>query len=106
MSRTTQQNKALHLWARNVAKELNRQGLSVQHVLNHAKVELDWNENLVKEQLWRPIQKAITGKESTTEPETQDYVLIYDTLNRFLSDKFGFFEPWPDRLTLEAELME
>ena len=51
MSRTTQQNKALHLWARNVAKELNRQGLSVQHVLNHAKVELDWNENLVKEPL-------------------------------------------------------
>ena len=40
-----------------------------------------FNAELVKDYLWRPIQKAITGKQSTTQPETHEYSLIYDALN-------------------------
>ena len=93
--RSSQQNKALHVFKNLVSKELNDRGLSIQKVLVKKSVEIDWNGDLVLELLWRTLQVAITGKKSTTEPTREEYIKIYDTINRHLSYNFGVHVPWP-----------
>ena len=51
----------------------------------------------VKDFLWRPIQKLLTEKESTTKPTTKDYIYIYEVLSRHLVDKFGVNVSWPNK---------
>ena len=86
--RTEQQNKALHLYFTLLAEELNAAGLTVQATLKPG-VELDWTPGLIKEVLWRQTQKALLKKRSTTELNKQQEIdLIYDTINRHLSERF------------------
>ena len=93
--RTAAQNKALHLWFRQVAEELNAGGFTVNHVLAK-KVELNWNERLVKEILWRELQERLLGKKSTTELEKHmDIDQVWETLNRHLGQEFGIHVPFP-----------
>lgn len=93
--RTGQQNKALHLFFMLLAQELNEAGLSAQLVLKE-KMELNWSPEMVKELLWRPAQRAILKKKSTTDLKKQEEIdLIYDHLNRHLSEKFGIHIDFP-----------
>lgn len=92
--RTTLQNKALHLYFQMLGDSLNEAGLDMRKVLEPG-VEIPWNKDMVKNYLWRPIQQAQIGKESTTELETQEIDQVFETLNRHLADKFGVHIPWP-----------
>lgn len=95
MQRTQKQNSALHLWFTLLAKELNEAGYTVQLVLKQ-KMDLDWTGDMVKELLWRPSQKAILKKKSTTElKKTEDMDKVYEHLNRHLGEKFGINVPFP-----------
>lgn len=90
--RTTAQNSALHLFFTMIAKELNKQGLSIPKVL---KADVKFSPDAVKDFMWRPIQKAITSKESTTKLEKQEIDQVYEVLNKLLGEKFGIFVPFP-----------
>lgn len=93
--RTNQQNKALHLFFTLLAQELNEAGLSVHLVLKE-KMALNWSPEMVKELLWRPAQRAITKKKSTTDLKKQEEIdLIYEHLNRHLGEKFGIHVDFP-----------
>ena len=93
--RTNQQNKSLHVWFGLLANELNAGGYTVQMVLKQ-KMDLDWDGEKVKELLWRPAQRAILRKVSTTElKKISDIDTVYDHLNRHLGEKFGIHIPWP-----------
>lgn len=102
--RTPTQNNALHLYFENLAEELNQAGFTVQLVLKE-KMDLDWDKEKIKELLWRPAQKAILGKHSTTELSKQmDIDQVYDHLNRHLGEKFHIFVPFP--VDMEKHLNE
>ena len=92
--RTTKQNSSLHLWLNRLANALNDAGFDMKKVLKPS-VDIPWTKDSTKEYLWRPIQIAICGEESTTEAEKIDYVKTYETLNRHLSMKFGVSIEWP-----------
>jgi len=94
--RTPKQNSALHVWLKEVSKALNDAGYDMKRVMK-PEVEIPWDDDgiMAKEHLWRPIQKIMLDKESTTEPERGDYVKVYEVLNRHLSAKFGISVPWP-----------
>jgi hypothetical protein len=94
--RSNKQNSALHVWLKQVSKELNDAGYDMKRVMK-PEVEIPWDDEgmMAKEHLWRPIQKIMLDKESTTEPERGDYVKVYEVLNRHLSAKFGISVPWP-----------
>jgi hypothetical protein len=92
--RSQAQNNAMHLWLSQVAGELNDAGWDMKKVLK-PEVEIPWNLDLAKKFLWRPIQQAMLGKESTTKPTTSEYVQVYEVLNRHLANKFGVSVPWP-----------
>lgn len=78
-----------------LAQELNEAGLTAQLVLKE-KMELNWTSEMIKELLWRPAQKAITKKRSTTQLNKQKEIdVIYDHLTRHLGEKFGIHVPFP-----------
>ena len=88
--RTEQQNRSLHLLFRMLAEELNLAGLDMRKTLK-PDIDIIWTDKSVKEYLWRPIQKAMYQKKSTTELNKQEEIdKIYEVICRHLADKFGF----------------
>ena len=95
--RTADQNNSLHLYYEHLAQALNDGGFPFKFVLGDKTVELDWDKDLIKLNVWRPIQRALTGKESTTSlDKTTEIDRIYEHLNRFFSNKpFCIHVPFP-----------
>jgi len=93
-TRTLAQNRSLHLYCQQVADALNDAGYDVRTTLKEG-VEIPWSMMLVKELLWKAVQKIQLNKRSTTEMTTKDIDTIYDTINRHLGEKFGISVMWP-----------
>ena len=96
---TPQQRKALHLWFTMLADELNAAGLDQRKILKPS-IDIPWSAEAVKEQVWRPIMKAQLGKDSTTELESQEIDLIFNTITKHLGEKFGLTVAFPSIETL------
>lgn len=94
--RTLTQNAALHKYCQLLADTLNDAGMDMRKTLK-AEVDIPWTMESVKENLWKPIQKAQTGKASTTQPLTNEYSIVYEILSKHLSEKLGVYVPWPSR---------
>lgn len=94
--RTGQQNKALHKFFSMLSESLNLAGLEMKVVLK-ANTEIWWTMESVKEYLWRPLQKVMFGKESTTELEKQVEIdKIHEQLMHILGEKHGVkYIPFP-----------
>lgn len=92
--RTSIQNNSLHKYCELVASNLNAHGFDMHKTLSHD-IEVPWTKELVKELIWKPVQKSQIAKESTTEAERQDYSKIYDIINRYLINRFEIYVPWP-----------
>ena len=104
-SRTLQQSRALHLWCSWVAEALNGAGYDYKKFLEAAEYKLDtpWTTALVKDQLWRPIQEAMTQKQSTTELNKIEPSDIQEVLMARLTDITGIpYVPWPSSEQREA----
>jgi hypothetical protein len=92
--RTNKQNKALHLMFTHLAQELNDAGLDMRKTLKPG-VDIPWNGKTIKDYLWRPIQKAQLGKESTTELTTKEIDQVFEVICRHLGEKFGITIEFP-----------
>lgn len=104
-NRSDQQNKALHKWFELVADELNASGQSKQKVLGKT-IELNWDARSVKEDLWRPVQKALLKKHSTTELlKLEDIDKVYEHLNRFLGEKCEIHVPFPTQAEIDGKII-
>lgn len=87
--RTLNQNKALHVFFDLLANELNNAGLDQRKVLKPG-VDIPWTSIAVKEQLWKPIQKALYKKTSTTQLNKMEEIdHTHEVLMRHLAEKFG-----------------
>lgn len=93
--RSQTQNAALHLFCKQLANELNNAGYDFRTFVKEG-YPVPFNENLVKDFLWRPIQEAVTGKVSTTKPERGEYSQIYDVINLKMAE-YGLHVPWPSQ---------
>jgi hypothetical protein len=92
-TRTLTQNRSLHLFCKQLAEVLNDAGFDFRVFIKEG-YPVPFNDRLVKEYIWGPVQKAITGFDSTTKPEPTQYTEIYDALNAKLCEH-GIFAPWP-----------
>jgi hypothetical protein len=92
--RTTQQNKALHLFFTILADELKDAGFDMYKTLNKA-LPLPWNCNRVKEFMWRPVQEHVKDKESTKQLTTKDIDVIYEIMMKIISERTGVYVPFP-----------
>jgi hypothetical protein len=87
--RTFDQNSALHLGLSLLANALNEAGLEMKLVLK-PDYKLWWTTWSAKEYLFRPIMKAMTGKESTVNlNKIGEIDMIWDKLMLELGEKFG-----------------
>ena len=59
-------------------------------------IDLFVNPFVIKE-IWRAIQLQQVGKKSTTQLTTNDIDLIYDVMNKFLSENFELSIPFPHK---------
>jgi hypothetical protein len=93
--RTLQQNKALHKFFQQLADEFNAAGLEVHKVLSQ-EVEHYWTAITVKELIWRPLQKALLAKESTTQlDKVKEIDAIVSVINKFIGEKWGLYIAFP-----------
>lgn len=92
--RTITQNAAMHKYFELLATALNDAGLDMKAVLK-PEVDIPWTKESVKNHLWRPIQKIMMDKESTTEMNTTEPNDIYLVLDRHLAKTHGISVPWP-----------
>lgn len=92
--RTQAQNRALHKYLTMLSDALNDAGLDMKKTLK-PDIDIPWTTDSAKDYLWRPVQKALTGKDSTTKPDTKEYIYIYEVLSRHMVDKFGINVQWP-----------
>jgi hypothetical protein len=93
--RTPTQNRCMHKFCNDVAEAMNDQGITFNMFFNPG-FEMPWTKEIYLDNVWRVIQKAITGHDSTTRPTPKQYIEIYEILNRKHSE-FGFHVPWPNR---------
>lgn len=103
--RTLLQNKALHLYFTHLSETLNDAGLDMRKVLKPG-IDIPWTSKNIKEFLWRPIQKSLLQKDSTTELTTVDIDRVLDILHRHLGEKFGVAQEFPSIETIMLRLAE
>lgn len=97
--RTQKQNAALHKYLSQVAEKLNEAGITFRDFFKDG-IEIPWTMQIVKDNVWRPVQEAVTGHESTTKPITAQYPEIYDYVNQKLAER-GIFVAWPSIDTMD-----
>lgn len=95
--RTDQQRKAIEVYCRDLAQALNDAGWDQRAVLAAMRegVELPWSQPRAKDVLWREVQQAMLGKESTTKLDPKEVSRVYETLNRWTSSTLGVGVPFP-----------
>ena len=57
-------------------------------------IDVKWTMDIVKDEVWRPVQKVYFNEESTTKPLRGQYQDIFEPINLKLSE-FGIHVPWP-----------
>lgn len=95
--RSDQQRKAIEVYCRILAKELNDAGLDQRAVLAKMRegVEIPWRQETVKDVLWREVQMASLGKASTTNLGRDEVSQVYEILNRWTSSALGVGVEFP-----------
>ena len=96
--RTNLQNACLHLYCQQIADELTDRGVTFEMFFKQG-FEVPWTMEIVKENVWRPVQKARFNVESTTKPLTTEYQEIYEPINLKLAN-WGIEIPWPSKESL------
>ena len=107
--RSGQQNRALHKYCDLVAGALNDAGLTIEEVLKHFTMEIDWTKDSVKLLLWKTAQKRMFNKESTRDLDKhQEITALWEVMNRFLAKMKVESIPFPSEQELmrEAQLKE
>lgn len=101
--RTKLQNKALHKLFTLLAEELNTKGLDARVVLKPT-YQIWWTPEMIKRDLWKPLQDAMYDKKSTTELSTKEVSKVYEQLGKILGEKFGAEVEFPSYQETEAYL--
>lgn len=92
-NRTSLQNRALHLYFTLLSDAMNDAGYTVEKTLKN--INVPWSPELVKELLWRRVQRWQLAIGSTADLSTKDIDAIYDIVNMLVSDRTGVFVPFP-----------
>ena len=96
IQRTSQQNKSLHLYFTLLADELNAAGYDMRRTLKPG-VDIPWTPELVKQYLWKGIQEAMLGSDSTRGLTTKEIDQVYDVLNKHLGETTGVHVAFPTK---------
>ena len=93
------QRGALHVWCDQVAKVLNESGLLLirKSFFSDKEIELDWDKDLVKSHIYKPMLMALTDKKSTEKQTTVDPSNVSEHIARHFSNNGVVLPYWPSR---------
>lgn len=91
-----QQRKAFHTWLELLAQEADRKGITMQLILQQV-AEVRPTKTLLKESVYKPLLKALTGLDSTEDQLTTDLNPIVDTIVKLFAGMGVVAPPWPER---------
>lgn len=88
--RSTEQNRGLHKFFNLLAEELNTKGKDMKLVLRDD-VDIWWTTESVKRYIWKPVMKAMTGKDSTKELSKTNMEIdkVHEQIMKWLGEKHG-----------------
>ena len=96
-NRSTQQNRALHLFFTIVSNQLNELGQEfIYFGLSGRQLSMPFTPILFKNMIWRELQKAMYGIESTTKINTEQINGILDVLVKHFGE-MGISVSFPNR---------
>lgn len=103
--RTTQQNRGLHQFCKNLANALNDAGLDMRATLK-PEIEIEWTTEAVKNYIWKPFQIAMYQKKSTKELDKHaEITKIHKNIMRHLGQRFGLeYIKFPSRCKICKEI--
>lgn len=101
--RTIQQNKALHKWFTLLSDHLNELGLDMRVVMK-PEWKIWWTGEAVKENMFKPLMKAMYGIESTTELSTAQINKVYEQIMQVIGERYGINIPFPSQESTEEYL--
>jgi hypothetical protein len=88
ITRTQQQNKALHVYFTLISYQLNEIGLEFSYVgLNNNAFALRYTPEIVKEFIFKPIMFTMFELKSTTKLTTIQINEMIDIITKFFADK-------------------
>jgi len=99
-SRTLAQNRALHLWCKQLADLLNSNGLYMQGIFGS---DIEWTMELVKTQIVKATMKAIFNIDSTTKlkrkeiDELIDYIVMAFAKKGLVVPEFPSKQLWENK---------
>ena len=93
--RTPQQQKAIEVFCHNVADALNDAGFDLKAVLKRKRIPVPCTQPNIKENVFKPIEKALFNKTSTTQLTTGEVTEVYDVMNKWLGEQFEIHVPFP-----------
>lgn len=94
-TRTQRQNRALHVFCRQLAERLRSGGIDTSGFFKEG-FEVPFTTEIVKNNIWKPVQRAVTKKESSSKLSRTEVSQVFDVINRLLADK-GIHVPWPEK---------
>lgn len=102
-TRTNQQNKAMHKWFTLLSSHLNEHGLDMRVVMK-PEWKIWWTPEAIKENLFKPLMKAMYQKESTTELTTTEVNKVYEQIMFILGERYGVHVAFPSQEETEEYL--
>ncbi len=101
--RSISQNAALHLYFKYISDELNDLGMAFGYDgIKGMRIETPYTETIVKHLVWKPIQIALFGYESTTQLTTQDIDKIIMIFSNYFAEQ-GIEISFPSIETYQRE---
>lgn len=95
--RSSLQNSSLHVYCQLLADLLNDSGQWLVIEINQKRSQVPWSMQSVKDYMWRPIQKAVTQKDSSARLSTKECMSVYETLNLHTAERLGISVDWPSK---------
>ena len=101
-TRTSQQNKSLYKWERQLAEKLNDGGVPFGEVV--LKLPREFTQNNIHALIVHPLMAALyPDKTSTAQLSTTEIQDIYLRADQIISERTGVTVPWPSEETLSHE---
>lgn len=92
--RTLQQNKALHVYEKELADAMVARGIDMRTFLKEG-VEIPATKEIVHNHIVLPVVKAMFGKDSTTQLEVREVTQVYDVINKAVGERCEVEIPFP-----------
>ncbi len=104
--RTNQQNRALHLFFTILSEQMNEMGMEYTFFgIKGTQITMPYTPAIIKEFIWRQIQMALFGIESTTKINTEQINAILDVLTKHFGE-MGIEVSFPNKFELYLKMFD